>query len=457
MKIKSPKMAYSLKIHLLCFSFFVSLQLIAQNFTQSPYQSLGLSSPMVADFDGDGFADVAGILYTPNPNRLSLQVNNGATPLGFTNKNLNLVLDVMGEPQAVDIDGDTDMDIVIAAGTGLHVVLLKNDGAANFTVDSLGVTGSSVLKVADIDSDQDLDIIGINPDNNSLTLYLNDGNQEFESMTLLATTVNLEQMDVGDMDNDGDWDIVLGFRQFTGKQIVIYKNNGSNNFQEVLIASSGAVYLEALLVEDINNDGKKDILRIGDFNCDGFINSGNLTFVSDPLFSVSNPVRSIRAGDYNGDGKKDIVIGTNSGDITWHKNLSNQTLTFETHTVGTVSPAFSIVNGDLDNDEDTDLVVSNGEFWWYENNLVQEPSATYDVVEEATIFYPNPCTQGIQIRNFESGRYEVKINDVNGKHVYSSPVTASFISLSGLSSGLYFVFLTDNSTRQIRFASMVKE
>lgn len=432
-------------------------QLLSQGFTISPYQDFGLSTPIAADFNGDSLPDVFGVQYSSSPPSIVLQTNNGGPVLSFSEKNLNLRFETLGRPAAADMDGDLDVDVVIARNAANHVFLLKNDGMANFTLDSLGVAGANQFKVVDAEGDTDPDIFGINAATGAVLLFVNGGNQQYSTVPILASSTNLEVFDVGDLDNDGDQDVVLGFDQFSGKQIVVYQNNGSNAFQEVPVISSQFSSLGDLVVDDLDGDGKRDIIAVRSFNCEVFLNKGNLSFERKNLVSANGIIRKVATGDYNGDGRRDIVIGYNSTSITWHKNLSNDPLVFEALTVGSVSPVFSLVNSDLDKDGDTDLVVTNGEFWWYENEVPQKPSGVSILPEEAITLYPNPFQDRLYLKHSKGEPFSIVLRDSRGQTVFTEAPAPEEILLPALPSGVYFLQATNPATQQTRTIQLLKQ
>lgn len=436
------------------FFLLAASQLNAQGFTISPYQDYSLSSPIAADFTGDSLPDVLGLQFT-SPPKVVLQVNKGTQPISFAEKNLGLSFETTGRPAAADLDGDTDLDVVIAKGSNLDLFLLRNDNSGNFTMDSLGVSGTSSFLIADVDHDDDLDIVGFNGANGAIKVYFNDGALHFTTVTVLASSSNLEVFDIGDLDGDKDVDIAVGFYQFSGKQIVLYTNKDNNTFEEKVLVNNNFSSISGLRIGDLNNDGKNDIIAVKFFTCDAFINNGNLSFTQKNLFSPSGIIRSLLLGDYNGDGKKDIVLGFNSSNITWYKNLSNSTLEFSAQNVGSVQPAFSMVNADLDRDGDTDLVVSNGEFWWYENIISQEVS-TVTFPDAAINIYPNPFRNRIYLNNIENGSYYLTLTDAMGRQVYATAVTTKEIELPTIPTGLYFLQLSEARSGLSRSVVMVK-
>lgn len=428
----------------------------AQDFTQSPYQSLSLASALTGDFNGDTLPEVLGIQYGPNPNNAILQINNGTTPITFTTKNLSLNIDVIGRPAAADFDGDQDLDIVIANSANV-IFMLVNDGAANFTIDTLGISGSNMFEIADTDNDTDLDIVGINPDNNTVKVFVNNGSLVFSTLNIVTTTPDLYVFDVADMDNDGKVDIVLGFDEFEGKQLSIYKNNGTNSFSEVIVANNNTSSIEDLVVDDLNNDGKPEIVVVRTFEGVAFVNKGNLVFEKISVASPGGILRSIATGDFNGDSRKDLVVGTNSSGLYWFKNMTVvNNFNFESTYISGIAPVFNIFSADLDRDNDQDLVVSNGEFWWYENNIVQTPSAVNEPDLLRISVAPNPFNGLVNFDNPLNINYQIIVWSELGTIVYNGETSESSVNLSSLPSGFYMMQLTNTTDKRSATVQLFK-
>lgn len=176
-----------------------------------------------------------------------------------------------------DYDNDGDPDLLLcgrspASGLGITRILENNNGILNESGISVLQLLSGAAKWLDADSDGDLDILfsgdTLTPPMNRCTkLYLNN-NAVFN-----AATCGLEHFffsnghfDCGDIDNDGDVDLVL-----TGDSLL---SNANNAFQTARIYqnSGGAFSLIQILADsilgqvsfgDINNDGKIDIAMNG--------------------------------------------------------------------------------------------------------------------------------------------------------------------------------------------------
>lgn len=445
-----------MKSTLTTFLLISTLYAHAQDFVGGPYTAFSMSSPLVADFTGDGKPDVLGLQFGGSGlGKMALQVNTANPTIAFSEKSLNIDLQFAGAPAAADLDGDGGLDVVAAKGFDYDLFLLKNDGSGNFALDSLGVSGASFLKIADMDQDNDLDIVGMSLADRALIVFRNDGNLKYSAVPLLNNASNLEQLQVGDMDGDKVPDIVAGFYQFTGKQLVIYQNKGNFNFQPTTILSNDFYRVEGMRIEDINNDGKNDLLYISTFSCEGFINKGDVQFERKRLISGVGVIRSLTTGDFNGDGRKDIVLGKNSEKISWHPNLSTTTLEFGNQPVGSVSPAFTVVAGDLDGDKDLDLVVTNGAFWWYENVVSQSVATTVPEMEALQVS-PNPFHTFLNINGLKHADYRIAIVHNSGATVYSAEGYSGRIDLSQIPAGGYFLQITDKISGQKQQLPLIK-
>ena len=94
------------------------------------------------------------------------------------------------------------------------IAWLENDGAANPTFSSNTIATNADyafdVKVADIDGDGDLDIISASNNDDKIAWYENDGaaNPSFTAATIATTADEAREVFIGDVDNDGDLDIV---------------------------------------------------------------------------------------------------------------------------------------------------------------------------------------------------------------------------------------------------------
>ncbi len=144
---------------------------------------------------------------------------------------------MMGNPVAIaDLDNDGDDDIVLGLRAG-GIWLQRNQGSALDAIaltDTMGVTS---LALGDLDLDGDLDLVAAG--NESPVVLLNDGAASFSTLPdsgLEAITAIHRDVSLGDVDGDGDLDLFATadpFGQPEGTVLhSIWENDGSAHFTD---------------------------------------------------------------------------------------------------------------------------------------------------------------------------------------------------------------------------------
>ena len=255
------------------------------------------------DYDNDGDPDlyVGNINDSPDPLTFALYRNDGDGT--FTNVTAELGLARKGNNISCwwgDIDNDADQDLFLACSSGPGYsgpewgknVLFMNNGNGTFTDISARsgvdvVTNSRGSTMGDIDNDGDLDIIVTNSWFDAL-VFLNDGAGRFtESHTTTGGSWFYGHgLALGDLDNDGDLDLVGGnWRRPSasnyGKWYIFRNKTDNSNFIKVNVKgvkSNRSAVMSKVYVYDAGKSGEKNALR-------GFreVTAGNGTFPGNPL------------------------------------------------------------------------------------------------------------------------------------------------------------------------------
>ena len=228
-------------------------------------------------------------------------------------------------------------------------------------------TRSVVL--GDIDKDGDLDMITANRKQTN-KLYRNNGSGDFDtSGTALGDETNDTMAAVlGDVDSDGDLDYIAANY---GEPNQLYLNDGKGSFtldtRESQTLGRDADFTTAVALDDVDKDGDLDFV-VGNENQTNklYLNDGKGIFTaSENLLSDVDDSRSIALGDVNNDGLLDLIVG-NNGQNKLHLNNSG---TFASNAIALGSETdetLSIVLDDVNKDGYLDIIAKKQ---WHQQAL----------------------------------------------------------------------------------------
>lgn len=275
-----------------------------------------------ADFNQDGFDDLVIIGYNGSSKVTNLYLNDGNSFYPSFTHDPNSGLDDIGinygSIATGDLDGDSDLDLVISGISNISssriLVSYLNDGDATFTLGQSSENDTNLIQVnysitliEDFDGDLDLDLFVSGNIGNSefqADLYLNDGLGNFvlKESNLDSSDTNVfkgshswqQQGTSFDVEGDGDMDIILtgwcvdGLANCTGGRVAdLYLNDGNGMFIDGTSSDPNYEVSEVNRSEvaafDLNNDGLKDFVLIGDKSGTGEVaeiyrNNGDTTF-----------------------------------------------------------------------------------------------------------------------------------------------------------------------------------
>ena len=250
----------------------------------------------------------------------------------------------------------------------LHAQLYSD--ASNNLPDN-GAKGPSMdVRAVDVDGDGDLDIVLANEFQPN-TILLNDGNAVFTNGTvgsLPQPNHDSEDVAIADFNNDGHIDLV-----FCSEDDV---NLGGNNVHEYYWGNGMGMFTNAniqlpdseanaVIAADFNTDGFMDLI-FGNNGTTGFLqNDGNGTFTSvNVASSIARTTQDLAIADVDGDGDNDLFEGNEDGNILWINIGSGQYAdeTAERLPQGLNIETRKVAFGDVDADGDVDIFLSNVEF-----------------------------------------------------------------------------------------------
>jgi FG-GAP-like repeat/Secretion system C-terminal sorting domain len=269
---------------------------------------------------------------------------------------------------AADLDGDGDVDIALSNGYN-EIYWMENDGSMNFephVIQEDYYTWPIEIEAVDVDGDQDIDILtaGGVGSTQTIQVFLNNGTGEFTHFILrnVQNRPSIVRMRVVDMNNDGRMDIVIGSSWIDIAQVVWFEYNDNGSLREHFVHELSD--LRALDVGDLDGDGDEDIVA-GEDVLRVYENDGNGSFVSRVLDADSIQCGSAAIGDYDGDGDQDIaVVDYNNGSkIVLYENSGNWTCErkLEKRQIGADNVWFA----DIDQNGTSDIFAGGSEMHWY--------------------------------------------------------------------------------------------
>jgi 6-phosphogluconolactonase (cycloisomerase 2 family) len=316
----------------------------------------GPTSVFCADLDGDTNLDL--VVANSGGGNVSILKNNG-------NGTFQSAVDygAGGGPWSVfctDLDGDGDLDLAVANYYSNNISILKNNGDGTFQtkVDYDAGWGPYSVFCADLDNDNDLDLAVANESGNNVSILKNNGDGTYQ------TAVNYEAGDTpwsvfcADLDGDGDLDLAVA--NWNSDNVSILKNNGDGTFQSatnyVAIFRPSSVYCA-----DLDEDGDLD-LAVANWNSDNVSilkNNGDGTFQSAAKYGAGSYPRSVFCADLDGDTYLDLTVANyNSNNVSVLKNNGDGTYQAAVN-YGTGNHSWSVFCANLDGDGDLDLAVAN--------------------------------------------------------------------------------------------------
>lgn len=276
---------------------------------------------LLMDVDGDEFADVIGMalpnIYWLEANKdyseWKATVVAQVPATSHTNS--------QGFTQA-DLDGDGRKEILIAGNGDIYAVqIAQNPKKSDWAVWKVGInTSDEGIGVGDMDGDGDLDLAaGRRPEGEEepllITWFENPGHLKhgWQDTEVGHTNHPADRVQIADVDSDGKSDIVVAEERWPGLEpdgnIFWYRQMAPDDFERRHITTQYSS--NNLDVQDIDQDGDVDILTAEhkgpDLELQIWLNDGNGAFSLNVIDNGKENHLGVLTADMDGDGDLDIV------------------------------------------------------------------------------------------------------------------------------------------------------
>ncbi|MEM7200069.1 MAG: VCBS repeat-containing protein [Planctomycetota bacterium] len=355
------------------------------------------------DADRDGDAD---LVFGTITGAQRLHLNNGAGQFSDASSALPQDREDTFAVAGGDLDGDGDDDVLCGNLGQANRLYLSNGQAAFVDASSSGLPAdrdrSYSVACGDVDADGDIDLVFGNNFGDQDRLYVNDGSGAFTDVTaaqLPADTARTQAVALCDLDLDGDLDLLLG----TVGQNRLYLNNGAGTFSDATATRMPVDGDACITMVTFDADGDGDLDAF--FGNGGFPSQNRLyenlgagffaDVTSGRLPTDTDITQAAAAGDVNGDGSQDLVLGNRYTQNGLYLNNGSGAFVdaSATHMPTDVHNTRGTVCCDLDGDGDDDIAFANciGQNYLY----INDGTGRFANVSAAQMPYDFDTTQAV--------------------------------------------------------------
>jgi hypothetical protein len=343
---------------------------------------LNIGGAIVAgDFNNDGHQDIAASQqFVTGQAIVHIFLNDGKGNLSLANTYSFVAGNDFSGPAlvaAADVNGDGNVDLILTFNSpnswSVYVMLGNGDGSfqPSSTYPGVGPGEINGFAIADLSGNHKPDILVVAGSFLNAQGYLwvmpNNGDGTFAAPVQYYVGSGTGNLAVGDFNDDGKLDVAVADGEgapSTPIGIAILLGNGDGTFQPATFntplgstaAANAGVF--NVFAADVNGDGNVDLLATtlnaqSSTQLQVLLGNGDGTFT--PSTTISNTGGVLQAMDFNGDGKIDLLVASDSGILSLL--LGNGDGTFGNPIPLLPGPG-SIVVADFNGDNRPDIAVT---------------------------------------------------------------------------------------------------
>jgi len=431
---------------------------------KQPINTTTGDAPFVIDsgnLDADALPDI--VIGTNAGDTVEWYKNNGDGTFTLQPLIANDIIECGGVTIA-DLNNDGFNDVIASNFGDDKLVWFENDGTGNFETEQIissSINGSSGIVTGFIDGDTTIDVGVVGFVSGDVVWFSNDGFGMFTGPNTIASIPGSGpgNLDIGDFDADGDNDIVI-LNSGIGTVELYYNDlipGGTVGFvKDVNTVTSGEVYPFDASFGDVDDDGNLDIVVVDLYGAASGLGwykkelDGTFTETIIPT-TIAAPATA-KVVDIDNDSYNDIVLssgGSGAGtDIVWFRSTASGTLGSEIIIDDTQSQTYAFTLNDFENDGDIDIAniaYNDDDLNWFENELIT--LGLNNQVVETVSFYPNPAASILNFKGILSADIDVSVFDILGKEIFTARIDSSLtLDVSNLENGTYLLKFKDNDT-----------